>query len=62
MLLTRCFVPRRGFLYTVIMIVPGRGFLLPSSRVPGGMVLDEIDTCIMCPGEAIFKSLRFKRL
>ena len=30
------------------MIVPGGGFLLPSSRVPGGgrMVLDEIDTCI----------------
>ena len=24
----------------------GGGFLLPSSRVPGGMVLDEIDTCI----------------
>ena len=29
----------------------GRGFLLPSSRVPGvcpgrGMVMDEIDTCI----------------
>ena len=32
------------------MIVPEGGFLLPSSRVPGfvlgGMVLDEIDTCI----------------
>ena len=33
------------------MIVTGRGFLLPSSRVPGvcpagGMVMDEIDTCI----------------
>ena len=32
------------------MIVPGGGFLLPSSRVPvfvpGGMVMDEIDTCI----------------
>ena len=35
------------------MIVPGGGFLLPSSRVPGvclgrgeGMVLDETDTCI----------------
>ena len=43
-------VPRGGFLYT--MIVLGGGFLLPSSRVPGvcpgvGMVLDEIDTCIM---------------
>ena len=28
------------------MIVPEEGFLLPSSRVPGEMVLDEIDTCI----------------
>ena len=30
------------------MIVPGGGFLLPSSRVPGGggKVLDETDTCI----------------
>ena len=51
-LLTPCSVPRGGFLYT--MIVPGGGFLLPSSRVPrvcpgegGGMVLDEIDICIM---------------
>ena len=47
-LLTPCFVPGEGFLYTII--VPGGGFLLPSSRVPGvcpgGMVLDEIDTCI----------------
>ena len=42
--LTPCSVPRGGFLYT--MIVPGGGFLLPSSHVPGGMVLDEIDTCI----------------
>ena len=25
---------------------PGGDFLLPSSRVPGGMILDEIDTCI----------------
>ena len=46
-LLTPCIV---GFLYR--MIVPGGGFLLPSSRVPwvclgeGGMVMDEIDTCI----------------
>ena len=34
------------------MIVPGGGFLPPSSRVPRvypgeGMVLDEIDSCIM---------------
>ena len=36
---------RGGLLCT--MIVPGRGILLPSSRVPGGgMVLDEIDTRI----------------
>ena len=33
-----------GLLYR--MIVPEGGFLLPSSRVPGGMVMDEIDTCI----------------
>ena len=32
-LLIHCSVPRGGFLYTVI--VPGRGFLLPSSRVQG---------------------------
>ena len=49
-LLTPYFVPGEGFLYTII--VPGGGFLLPSSRVPGvcpggGMVLDEIDTCII---------------
>ena len=48
-LLTPCFVPREGLLY--IMIVPRGGFLLPLSRVPGvcpgGMVLDEIDTCII---------------
>ena len=49
-LLTPCLVPGEGFLYTII--VPGGGFLLPSSRVPGvcpggGMVLDEIDTCII---------------
>ena len=42
-------VPRGGFLYT--MIVLRGGFLLRSSRVPGvcpegGVVLDEIDTCI----------------
>ena len=45
-LLTPCIVLRGGFLYR--MIVPGGGFLLPSSRVPGegGMVMDEIDTCI----------------
>ena len=44
-----CSVPRGGLLYT--MIVPGGGLLLPSNRVPGvspgGMVLDETDTCIM---------------
>ena len=47
---TLCFVPRGGFLYTVIFL--GEGFLLPSSCVPGvcpggrGGGLDEIDTCI----------------
>ena len=40
-LLTLCFVPRGGFLYTVI--VPGGGVLLPSSRVQG-----------VCPGEIGF--------
>ena len=50
-LLTPCSVSSGGFLYT--MIVPGGGFLLPSSRVPGvchrggGVVFDEIDTCIL---------------
>ena len=45
-LLTPCFVPRGGVLYTII--VPGGGFLLLSSRVPGFVPggLDEIDTCI----------------
>ena len=46
-LLTPFAVPRGGFLYT--MIVPGGGVLLSSSRVPGGMVMDEIDTCIKRP-------------
>ena len=49
-LLTPCFVPRGGFLYTRIVQGEG-GFLLPSSRIPEvcprkGMVLDETDTCI----------------
>ena len=43
-LLTSCSATRGGFLYTIT--VPGGGVLLPSSRVPGGMVMDEIDTCI----------------
>ena len=44
--MTPCIVPRGGLLYR--MIVPGGRFLLPSSRVPGGgMVMDEIDTCII---------------
>ena len=43
-LLTPFSVPRGG-LYT--MVVLGEGFLLPSSRVPGGgIVMDEIDACI----------------
>ena len=45
--LNSLFCPEGGFLYT--MIVPGREFLPPSSSVPGGegVVLDEIDSCIM---------------
>ena len=43
-LLTPWIVSRGGFLYR--MIVPGGGFFLPSSRVSGGMVMDEIDTGI----------------
>ena len=43
-LLTPCFVPRGGVLYT--MIVLEVGFLPPSSRVPGEMVLDETDSYI----------------
>ena len=42
-LLTPFSVPRGGFLYTVI--VPGRVFA-PFKLCPGGMVMDEIDTCI----------------
>ena len=38
------FCPEGRVLCTII--VPGGGFLLPSSRVPGGgMVMDKIDTC-----------------
>ena len=49
-ILTPCFIPRGGFLYTII--VPGGGFLPPLGCVPrvfpgGGMVLDEIDICII---------------
>ena len=43
------YCPKGRVLYR--MIVPGGGFLLPSSRFrgvcPGGMVMDEIDTCII---------------
>ena len=50
-LLTPCFVLGEGFLYTII--VPGEGFcslrVVSQGFVPGGMVLDEIDTCIMVP-------------
>ena len=35
-----------GGCFFCTMIVLGGEFLLPSSRVPWGMVLDEIDTCI----------------
>ena len=43
-LLTPCFVPRRGFLYTVS--VPERRVFAPFKSCAGGMVLDEINTCI----------------
>ena len=43
-LLTPCFVPREGFLYTVI-VPRGRDFASFKS-CPGGIVLGEIDTCI----------------
>ena len=47
-LLAPCFVPEgRVFVHNDC---PGGGYLLPSSHVPGvcpgGMVMDEIDTCI----------------
>ena len=35
----------RGFVHSYCH---GGGFLLLSSRVPGGVVLDEMDTCITC--------------
>ena len=41
------------------MIVPRGGFLLPSSRVLGEMVLDEIDTCIRV---LVFEVLAFEVL
>ena len=46
-LLTPYSVPREGFF--VHNDCPGGegGFLLPSSRVPEGLFLDEIDTCII---------------
>ena len=48
-LLTPCSVPRGVFLYT--MIVPGEGFcslqVLYQGFVPGEVVMDEIDTCIL---------------
>ena len=50
-LFTPCFVPRGGVLYT--MIVPEGEFLPPSSHVLGGMVLDEIDTCINCTSKVM---------
>ena len=50
-ILTPFSVSRGGFLYT--MIVLGGEFLLPSSRVLGRMVIDEIDTCITCPSDKL---------
>ena len=52
-LFTPCFVPRGGFLYTVV--VRGGKVLPSSSRVlgvclgGGGVVLDETDSCIILP-------------
>ena len=43
-LLTPCSVPRGGFLYKII--VPGGRVFAPFKSYPGGMVMDEIDTCI----------------
>ena len=54
-LLAPCFVPRGGVLYT--MIVPGGRVLAPFESCPevcpGGMVLDEIDTCITAMGVTV---------
>ena len=50
--LTPCSVPRGGFLYTMI-VLGGRVFAPFKSCpgvCPGGMVLDEIDTCITTSG------------
>ena len=48
-LLTPYSVPRGGLLYTVI--VPGGGgrIFAPFKSCPGGMILDETDTCIKRP-------------
>ena len=43
-LLTPCFVPRGGLLYT--MVVSGGRAFAPFESCLGGMVLDEIDRCI----------------
>ena len=50
-LLTPCSVPRGGVLKknNVHNDCPGRRVFAPSSRVPGGKVLDEIDSCIIKP-------------
>ena len=42
--MTPCIVPRGGFLYR--MIVQGGKVFAPFKSCPGGMVMDEIDTCI----------------
>ena len=51
-LLTPCFVAREGFLYTMIVLEEGfcplRVVSWGGGVVPGGMVVDEIDSCIIC--------------
>ena len=44
--LTLCSVPRRGFLYTLTFFGAFAPFKSCHGVCPGGMVLDETDTCI----------------
>ena len=51
-LLIPCSLPKGGFLYTMI-ILEGVG-VVPFKSCPGGMVLDEIDTCRSVSNQFIF--------